>query len=126
MTRILVERADGIATLWLDRADKRKSGVVPADDSNEGMTVGFLPVPIKRITVLAAIVKVLVPDVREIVLIELKRSVDRNPVIDTGPNSIGGSCAPCSRTGARGPSGTSGNGVRSVATAACAGAAPAR
>jgi len=83
----LIHPVAGTANLYCT-INKRKSGVVTVNNGNERMAVGFLPVPIKRVSVLAASVKLLVPDVREIVLIELEHSVDRKPIIGTGATNF--------------------------------------
>jgi hypothetical protein len=58
----------------IDESEARVSSI---DGGNKGMEAFRVPVAVERIAVLAMSVEILVPDVREVVLVELEHPLDR-------------------------------------------------
>ncbi len=59
---------------------ERKAGIAVGGKRYEGKAAFCLPVPIEVVAVLAVAVEVLVPDVGQVVLVELQHALERQPI----------------------------------------------
>ena len=61
---------------------ERKASVVPIQECHEWPTAWFFPIAIKGVAVLAMRIKLLVPNVREVMLIQLQHSEQGKAITD--------------------------------------------